>query len=1326
MSWLKLRLFLFALVFGVASLMPVTNAAAAPASSASPKSALEAAAMQNEMGPPVMAAASRFEATAPVRPFKAPASSATIVSGVTNPRVFREVFGFAYASSIGDPTVGYPSWNFGLLSTVAYFGLHVAWNGVLVNDSAMATWNDPNGPVPGLINTAHAYGTKVVLTIIMMDSGPGTPNMCSALQYTSTTISQTVAQVVAKHVDGVNVDYESNNATCKIGSTGTTEPSQTLFTSFVRGLRAALPAGSYLTVDTYSGSAGYRSGTTYYGFFDISSLASYVDAFFVMAYDMEYSNAYAWPLNCSSFCIGPTAPLTTYLYNDSRASSEYRAVVAGSKVIMGIPYYGRKVCVAGGYTPSSAPPNAVAKGGASADGYLDASTEQGYYANRDYHIHREVHDTAGATRWDTFTSSTANCTRELYWDDVTSLGNKYDLIIRDRLRGAGIWTLSYGGGAPELWSLINHKFGQCANATITADHTSPQIPGTTVTFTGDAYCAGTPEYRFWNKPPGASGWSVIQSYSASNTYTWDTTNQALGTYAFEVDARNQGSRVSYDTMQQTLMRLALCVTPTLTPDHTSPQLPGTVVTFGSTVTCRGTPEYRFWIRPPGGSWSVAQDYGLSSTFTWNTAGKPYGDYGVEVDVRVTGTSVSYESVMTMPYSITSCIGTTLATDKTSPQPTGTTVTLTGAATCVGAPQYRFWVRAPGAAWSIARDYSSSATFAWTPAAEGGTYALEVDAKSATATAATMVPANTTFDITTCTGATLTTNLAQPQVPGVTITVTGAATCAGTPQYRFWLRPPGGAWAVVQGYSATNTFNWNTAGQAIGFYGLEVDVRNTGATSSYETTTNVAYSLAAPPCTTPTLTPSVASPQGTGAQITLSATTTSCPNPIYRFWVQPPGGAWQSVRSYTSSPTFTWNASGVGGTYGLEVDVRDVSRSTLTYDAVANITFTLVACTGATLSTDLATPQPSGARITLTGGATCMGTPEYRFWVRPPGGRWSVIRDYSTTSTAAWSTVGDAGGTYNLEVDVRDRGAAAAYETIASTTFSLTGPCTAPALTPSLASPQNAGVPISFTATTGVCSSPQYQFWVRPPGGAWSVAQPYSSNGTFAWGGGTLAGTYGIEVDVRNQGSVAAYDATRWISYSITPSPACSSAGGVFASPNPAGTGSPVTFTATAPGGCPTPEYRFWVRNPSGVWTMVRDYSTFNTYTWPGAGVAGDWRVEVDFRGLGETTAYDVTNANDVTLAGCTLATLSANPASSTARGTTVVFTGSATCLGTPQYRFWVKAPGGSWTIVQDYSPSPTLTWSTTTPGTYSIEVDVRDSGGTAPYETVANLTFNVT
>ena len=36
----------------------------------------------------------------------------------------------------------------------------------------------------------------------------------------------------------------------------------------------------------------------------------------------------------------------------------------------------------------------------------------------------------------------------MYWDDATALGNKYDLVIRDGLRGAGIFALNYGGGAP--------------------------------------------------------------------------------------------------------------------------------------------------------------------------------------------------------------------------------------------------------------------------------------------------------------------------------------------------------------------------------------------------------------------------------------------------------------------------------------------------------------------------------------------------------------------------------------------------------------------------------------------------------------------------------------------------------------------------------------------------------------------------------------------------------------------------------------------------------------------------------------------------------------
>jgi hypothetical protein len=80
------------------------------------------------------------------------------------------------------------------------------------------------------------------------------------------------------------------------------------------------------------------------------------------------------------------------------------------------------------------------------------------------------------------------------------------------------------------------------------------------------------------------------------------------------------------------------------------------------------------------------------------------------------------------------------------------------------------------------------------------------------------------------------------------------------------------------------------------------------------------------------------------------------------------------------------------------------------------------------------------------------------------------------------------------------------------------------------------------------------------------------------------------------------------------------------------------------------------------------------------------------------------------------------------RGSSVVFTGSASCLGTPQYRFWIKAPGGTWKIVQDYSGTATYTWDTAglAAGSYQVEVDVRDAGTSASYETTINQPYQLT
>ena len=381
--------------------------------------------------------------TGPLQPFTA-APQMPAVGGAGGQ--LREVFGFALASSLSDAAVGYPSWNFSVLTTVAFFGLHVQDDGSFAADSGWNVWN--SSQLTGLLATAHAAGTKVVVTIILQDFSAGTPHMCAGLHHYGTTVAAAVAEVKAKGVDGVNVDFEGLNGKC-----GSADPSWARYTltNFVASLRSSLPAGSYVSVDTYASSA-----TDTVGFFDVRGMAPHVDSFFVMAYDLEYSNYSRAPTSCSSFCLGPTAPLTGYYYNDTTTAAQYAAAVSSSKVILGVPYYGRKACVTAA-TPNQYPNPSTS---VAADTYLDASGEStapmvqpGSFA-----AHRDANDPSGQERWDTWVNTTLNCTRELYWDDTISLAQKYNLVNVDNLRGVGIWNLNYGGGAPELWSTLSSYF----------------------------------------------------------------------------------------------------------------------------------------------------------------------------------------------------------------------------------------------------------------------------------------------------------------------------------------------------------------------------------------------------------------------------------------------------------------------------------------------------------------------------------------------------------------------------------------------------------------------------------------------------------------------------------------------------------------------------------------------------------------------------------------------------------------------------------------------------------------------------------------------------
>jgi spore germination protein YaaH len=764
------------------------------------------------------------------------------------PNTSREVFGFALASSLSDPTVGYPSWKFNLLSTVAFFGLHVDTAGHFVDDNGWTVWN--SSALTNLVSIAHQHGVKVVVTIVLQDFSSSTPNMCAGLKSADATVAQTLQEVKAKSVDGVNIDYEGLDGSC-----GMADPywAQHAMTSFVQKMRAGLGSSYYLSVDSYASSAADG-----YGFFDVVGMSAYVDSFFVMAYDLEYSNYRRPPANCFTFCLGPTGPLAGYYYNDTAVSSQYIAAVGASKVILGVPYYGRKACV------GAAVPNAYPTSSVVADSYLDAAGEASYYEVKagTYAVHRDA-NSAGAERWDTWYNTTLNCTRELYWDDAVSLGKKYDLVNTDKLRGVGLWNLNYGGGAPELWSALANHFSPCTSVTVAGSPASPQLVGTKVAFSATASGCPSPLYQLWILAPGSHTWQIVQPYSSTAILNWSTTGLGAGTYLYTVWARDASSKgtscsslgcddVYFPATAYTLSSACTSVTDSASPPTAS--VPGTTVTFTASAAGCVHPLYQFWILAPGSHiWQIQQPFSSTATFKWHTTGLSVGSYLYTVWVRdATSAGISCGNLgcrdayfPATGYSLTTqpCTSVTDSVMPSSSQKSGTAITFTASASGCPHPLYQFWILTPGShIWQIKQAYSSTATFNWqTTGLPAGSYLYTVWVRDASSTGTgcgnlgcddAYFPATAYMLSSPCKAVTDTAAPPTASTRGTKVTFTASASGCSRPLYQFWILAPGShIWQVVQAYSSAATFNWNTTGLPAGGYLYTVWVRDASSTGT---------------------------------------------------------------------------------------------------------------------------------------------------------------------------------------------------------------------------------------------------------------------------------------------------------------------------------------------------------------------------------------------------------------------------------------------------------------------------------------------------------------
>jgi hypothetical protein len=317
-----------------------------------------------------------------------------------------EVFGFAPYWTLSQSG----AFDLSHISTIAYFSIGVNPDGTL--DESGPGWNGYQSQAfADLVTRAHGAGDRVVLTV--NDFGQSSlDQLTSSATAPGTLATAVIGALQAKHLDGVNFDFEGTGSADQVGLTN-------LVTQVSGAVHAADP-NYQVTMDTYA-SAAAGSG----GFYNISALAPAVDGFFVMAYQLNLQSA-----------ASTSSPLTSTMFSEKTAIDEYLTAAPTAKVILGLPYFGIDWPTSDGTLTAQAtgPATTVTYGQVMASGhpiYWDATTDTGWTS---YLV---------GTQW-----------HESFFEVPSALYDAAQLATSNELGGVGIWALGMDGNDPNMTSAL--------------------------------------------------------------------------------------------------------------------------------------------------------------------------------------------------------------------------------------------------------------------------------------------------------------------------------------------------------------------------------------------------------------------------------------------------------------------------------------------------------------------------------------------------------------------------------------------------------------------------------------------------------------------------------------------------------------------------------------------------------------------------------------------------------------------------------------------------------------------------------------------------------
>jgi len=275
-------------------------------------------------------------------------------------------------------------------------------------------------PWTDVINKAHLNGVKVILSTTNFKASQMRQllNSDSAKQNLYLNLKN---KIETYKLDGVNIDFEEYYSADR----------GDLLNNFMKELTDSLHAAIPNCEVSFAGPAVNWSG------WKLAGLANACDYIFIMGYAFagkwsDYSDSNA-PL------LGGTYNITNTL------AKQYADVIKSNpkKLILGVPYYGNKW-----KTKTQEPHSATVTYGNTTRFRDDVTVSQTYGL---------LWENTQKTPWYRWKLNDTTW-YQVWFDNDSSLGLKYDLAKSYHLKGIGMWALGYDGSRTELWNAIEKRF----------------------------------------------------------------------------------------------------------------------------------------------------------------------------------------------------------------------------------------------------------------------------------------------------------------------------------------------------------------------------------------------------------------------------------------------------------------------------------------------------------------------------------------------------------------------------------------------------------------------------------------------------------------------------------------------------------------------------------------------------------------------------------------------------------------------------------------------------------------------------------------------------